>query len=417
MGAIAGAAGTLYVWRGGQPLLFLFLAAVLLMAGGLLIRLFGPRRIKLERQVTPIRPVAGDTVRVRVQLHFSSRIPLPWMTITDDWGGVYHQELLFPGFRRTFSYIYELQELPRGVHHLQGCEVTWGDLGGWFTGGSRPAGEGLIKVLPAPLDGSWAVPDGGVLPGQTGYAKSGRGSSEEAMDIREYAPGDPLNRIHWKNSARRGSLQSRVPEQERGRMICVVLDNYAKNYEIPYAALQPRKQRGENRPPFEGAVSAAMGQLLSAEQAGAYMQFFTGGWPEGMARHEGLGKLPVRVLDILTEVAADGERNLPQLLEDASSGWIPGMTIAIVTGRLTEESAKAIARYLVQGVKMELYYLWDQPAPRANGTGRDQPAPAGSIAVSLSRLGARMYCLDKALPVYGHREVEFHASGGKPTTR
>lgn len=417
MGAAAGVLGTLYVWRGGQTLLFLLLAAVLLMACGLLLQLCGPRRIGLERRITPARPVAGDTIRVQVRLHFKSRIPLPWLTITDDWGEGIHQELHFPGFRRTFSYTYELQNLPRGVHHLQGCQVTWGDLAGWFTGSCRLAGEDLIKVLPAPMYGSWAIPEGSVLPGQTGYAKSGRGSSEEALDIRAYAPGDPLNRIHWKSSARRGNLQSRVPEQERGRMICVVLDNCAKSYEIPYTALLPRKQRGEKRPPFEVAVSAAMGQLLSAEQAGAYMQFFTGGWPEGMARHEGLGKLPVRVLDILSEVTPDSERELPQLLEDAASGWIPGMSIAIITGRLTEESAKAIARYLVQGVKMDIYYLWDQPAPKANNTDLDHSARAGSVAASLGRLGARLYGLDTALPVYGHREVEFHASSRKPTTR
>lgn len=40
------------------------------------------------------------------------------------------------------------------------------------------------------------------------------------------------------------------------------------------------------------------------------------------------------------------------------------MTVAIITGRLEEESAKVIAKFLMQGVKVELYYAWDQSAPK-----------------------------------------------------
>jgi uncharacterized protein (DUF58 family) len=409
--------GVLYAWRGGQSLLFLLAVVGALLLGGLLLHLFGPRRIRLERTVTPARPVAGDSLRVQVQVSFTSRIPLPWMIITDDWGSASHQELLFPGFRRSFSYAYTLKEVPRGFHQLRGCRVIWGDLPGWFTGRHEPAGTAAFKVQPAPLYLGYMTPEGGILSGQAGYAKRGRDSNAEAQDVREYAPGDPVNRIHWKNSARRGALQSRVPEQERGRMTCVVLDNSAESYEIPYHALAPRALRGLTPPAFEQAVSAVTGQLLSAERSGAYVQLFTGGWPEGMARHEGLGKLPVRVLDFLTSVAPDGERKLPQLLEDASRGWIPGMTVVIITGQLNEESAKAIARYLVQGVRIDLYYVWDLPAPQPASARQEGIHVKGTISDSLSRLGAKVYCLDVALSAGGHREVEFHEPTGKPTIR
>ncbi|MNV51338.1 hypothetical protein D3C71_1433830 [compost metagenome] len=133
-----------------------------------------------------------------------------------------------------------------------------------------------------------------------------------------------------------------------------------------------------------------------------------------MARHEGLGKIPGRVLDILTEISLDGTRNLSLLLDDASRGWIPGMTVAIITGRLEEESAKVIAKFLMQGVKVELYYAWDQSAPKP---GEARQPGRGTVGDSLARLGARMFCLDDALPAFRFREVEFHESSGKPTLR
>lgn len=416
---VAGIIGALYVWRGGPSLLFLLIVVGVIMLGGLMLQLSGPRTIKLVRTITPARPMAGNTLHVKVQLSFSSRLPLPWMTIADYWGDSHHQKLLFPGFKRSFSYTYTIENLSRGNHHLLGCRVTWGDFPGWFTGRSEPDGGQSFKVLPAPLYFGGTVPDSGFMTGDTLYSRRGRSISDEALESRDYEPGDPLSRIHWKNSARTGALQSKVPEREKARMTCIVLSNDPLSYEVPTDALKPRGSREDSPPAFEKAVSTAMGLMLSAERSGAYVQLFSGGWPEGMARHEGLGKIPGRVLDILTEISLDGTRNLSQLLDDASRGWIPGMTVAIITGRLEEESAKVIAKFLIQGVKVELYYAWDQSAPKpgeAKLLETRQPG-RGTVGDSLARLGARMFCLDDALPAFRFREVEFHESSGKPTLR
>ncbi|HEY4429759.1 MAG TPA: DUF58 domain-containing protein [Paenibacillus sp.] len=416
---VAGMIGVLYAWRGGPSLLFLLIVIGVIMLGGLMLQLSGPRNMKLVRTITPARPVAGNTLYVKVQLSFSSRLPLPWMTIADYWGDSHHQKLLFPGFKRSFSYTYTIENISRGHHHLLGCRVTWGDFPGWFTGRSEPDGGQSFKVLPAPLYFGGIVPESGFMMGDTMYSRRGRNISDEALESRDYEPGDPLSRIHWKNSARTGALQSKVPEREKARMTCIVLANEPLTYVVPTDALKPRGSRDESPPAFEKAVSTAMGLLLSAERSGAYVQLFSGGWPEGMARHEGLGKIPGRVLDILTEISPDGTRNLSQLLEDASRGWIPGMTVAIITGRLEAESAKVIAKFLVQGVKVELYYAWDQSAPMHGETKvlEIQHPVRGTVGDSLARLGARMFCLDDALPAFRVREVEYHESSGKPTLR
>jgi hypothetical protein len=145
---------------------------------------------------------------------------------------------------------------------------------------------------------------------------------------------------------------------------------------------------------------------------------------------------------MLTEIAPDGTRSLSRLLEDASKNWIPGMNVSVITGRLEEEAAKMLARFLVQGVKVELYYVWDHPAPvsgagslerRASGmveadtgmpgqpvntaAGNYRQQAAGTVSGSLERLGAKLYCLDGSIPAYGYKEVELHEYPGKPTER
>ncbi|WP_081971891.1 DUF58 domain-containing protein [Paenibacillus borealis] len=438
----------LYLWRGGESLLLLLSAGGIIISGGLLMQLCGPRRVAVHRIITPKRPSAGDTVTVEVQLSFASKIPLPWMIVADYWSGGSHQELLFPGFRRSFTYSYELKSVPRGIHQLYGCGVTWGDLPGLFTGGCQPEGRESFKVLPKALYLTGSLPDNRAMPGDRMLPARGKQGSAEAADIRDYAPGDPLSRIHWKNSARKGTLQSRVPEREAGQMTCIVLANSPEDYEVPYGALVPRGQRGTVMPAFERAVSAAMGLMLSAERSGSYLQLFSGGWPEGMPRHEGLGQIPGRVQDLLTEISPSGSQSLSRLLEDASRGWIPGMTVSVITGRLEEESARTIARFLVQGIKVELYYVWDQSSPgggqaadtvrstagsRQTKDGFPESAQSystdnysadsggkqrtgGTISGSLMRLGARIHCLNVVSPAQGYKGAEHYGFPGKPTS-
>lgn len=51
-----------------------------------------------------------------------------------------------------------------------------------------------------------------------------RGLGTEPYALREYLPGDPPNKIHWKASARHGRLVSREDTWERGARLIVLLD-------------------------------------------------------------------------------------------------------------------------------------------------------------------------------------------------
>jgi len=51
-----------------------------------------------------------------------------------------------------------------------------------------------------------------------------QGEGGEPYALREYRPGDPLSRIHWKASARHGHLVSREDTWERGVPLVVLLD-------------------------------------------------------------------------------------------------------------------------------------------------------------------------------------------------
>lgn len=51
------------------------------------------------------------------------------------------------------------------------------------------------------------------------------GAGQEPYALREYYPGDPLNRIHWKATARHRRLVSREDTWERGARLVILLDS------------------------------------------------------------------------------------------------------------------------------------------------------------------------------------------------
>jgi uncharacterized protein (DUF58 family) len=86
---------------------------------------------------------------------------------------------------------------------------------------SNPLG---LEVLPSPLPPGRVTPpaSGGVLVGLGSARRSG--DSTEFSEIREYQAGDPLKRVAWKASARRGKLLVRKYEVEERDLAWFVLD-------------------------------------------------------------------------------------------------------------------------------------------------------------------------------------------------
>ena len=131
------------------------------------------------------------------------------------------------------------------------------------------------------------------LPGARRYQPGGIalassvGDSEEFVSLREYRPGDPLKRIHWRSSARVGRAVVREHQDEFFVRHGLVLDTF-----VPIAA--------EDR--FEDAVSVAASfaagvraqdSLLDLMFVGPEAYVFTAG--------RGLGHLE-RMLEVLADV-------------------------------------------------------------------------------------------------------------------
>jgi uncharacterized protein (DUF58 family) len=85
----------------------------------------------------------------------------------------------------------------------------------------RVAGEGVATVVPDLADGAERAPGNARAGEQRG---SGLGPGSEILELREYRRGDPLRRVDWKASARRGRLVTREMSQDQHLEVIVAID-------------------------------------------------------------------------------------------------------------------------------------------------------------------------------------------------
>jgi len=116
----------------------------------------------------------------------------------------------------------------RGSIELTGLTLTRADRFGLFKAFRPLALPGSVLVLPrryalAPL----------ALPGNRMYQPGGMtlgasvGDSEEFIGLREYRPGDPLKRIHWKSFARTGKPVVKEYQDEYFERHALLLDTFS----------------------------------------------------------------------------------------------------------------------------------------------------------------------------------------------
>nr|WP_246246785.1 DUF58 domain-containing protein [Paenibacillus lemnae] len=221
---------------------------------------------------------------------------------------------------------------------------------GWFRSKRKWKGSGSLVVLPLPAElTGWNALSSTVdeRPDYSYLASPWIG----AADYREYIPGDPLRSIHWKNSARSGKLQVRLPEAGRNDERCIVLNTFAAGY--------PGEDGFEQEDYFEQAVSVAAGlcyraRAASSEQTVLHMLgcASSSGIPERRTAGEEMDELlalaAVRLQDKVMEKS----------IQAGLSGLGPsllGRELHLVTGIMNEELADAAIQLMSNGAVITVY--------------------------------------------------------------
>ena len=211
---VAGAAWTAWLAGGSRLALFVCFAALFAIALDLALAVLATRRVRATVDATPTDAYVGDTVPFTLsvtgpRLSFQVRVldKGRLLVATPPAAG----RLLGVADRREVVTELEVEVGASGLCGLVTCARRQRvPLPRPLAVGPRP----LAPPHPFPeLFGAWG--EGAPRPAPVGDVVRG---------VRDYVPGDPVRRVHWPSSARRGDLVVKEVEEPGAPRLAVVLD-------------------------------------------------------------------------------------------------------------------------------------------------------------------------------------------------
>jgi uncharacterized protein (DUF58 family) len=193
----------------------------------------------------------------------------------------------------------ELTPLRRGVLRLTGTTLACPDPFGLFRSLRRVSRPASILILPKrhPMPGF-------ELPGAMKYQLGGVsmassvGESEEFVSLREYRPGDPLRRMHWKSFAKLGKP---------------IIKEYQEEFFVRHALILDTFGSTADEGIFEEAVSISASLACTVQDQDSLLDLMFVG-PEAYCFTSGRGVAHVeQMLEILASVQMCREKSFNSL--------------------------------------------------------------------------------------------------------
>jgi hypothetical protein len=323
-------------------------------------------QLRCTRNIDPARVQAGEPTQVSLHIENTSAVPTGRLLAED-----VLPRRLSPTQPRFFVRLgahagrdvtYTLAPALRGRYRIGPLTLRVGDPFGMsevvraFPGTEDLVVIPVIEQLPQVLlGGEWTG-------GDDGHPSSIRTAGEDDIGIREYQRGDPLHRINWRATARRGELMVRQEEQPRQSRATLLLDG------------RWNAHRGEGLgSSLEWAVSAAGSLAIHLSRRGFSLRVMTEtGDPLAGTAGEVLAPVP-DVEGLILDGLAELESSRVPSLRDASlalgRSGSDSLMIAVL-GVMNEQDASGLARRR-QGTStaiavMMRSWTWASPVPDAH---------------------------------------------------
>ncbi len=270
----------------------------------------------------------------------------------------------------TGTRTYFVEPEMRGVYQIGPAKLVTTDPLGLFTFSATLPVQTELVVLPEPLQARDKSAGGeGSFGVRERDGKTRRGEGMEFHGVREYQPGDPLRRVHWATSARRGKLAVVEFERAYQQDICIVID------------LLKGSHHGKGRAAtLEYAVKVAATLADRTLRAGGGVKLITQNDHLTVKPREADPEAArFRLFDRLARLQADSENSLADSLNASRIGGDSGTHYAVLTAQGEPRVSAFLSERVRHGDSVTVYFF--EPSsfggPKA---GVLSPAVAGKSA-------------------------------------
>ena len=167
------------------------------------------RQISIQRKTRSSRAQVGQKLEEGFAVRNSSFIPKLWLEVYDHSNLPQHktsQIIAGLGPRATHRWQVKTRCLSRGEFRLGPMTITSGDPFGLFLLRRHIPATTRIIVYPAIVPLTRVELPMGILSGGEAIRRRTHYITTNAAGVRDYAPGDGFNRIHWPSTARKDQL-------------------------------------------------------------------------------------------------------------------------------------------------------------------------------------------------------------------
>lgn len=362
--AMAGSYAGIYLTPPAQSqvfyrLVYLFAFLLIISAAWALI---STRGFDLKRQIRGEQQEVGQVLEERFEIINQYGFVRPWVEIRDEStlpGSNGSRVLSWIGRNERRNYSSYTLLTHRGVFQLGPTQICSGDPFGLFLCKREIPGITSLMVLPYMVDVKEFPLPAGLLPGGKSQRQKTYEVTPHAATVRDYAPGDPLNRIHWRSSARRDRLISKEFEQDPLADAWIFLDaqkNVRYSVESEKAAVTDdrfwlnqftlmKSFKREFQMPadtFEYGVSLSASVVKFMVRKGLAVGFTASG-QQLLVHYPEKGERQLdKILKMLALIRAEGRLPLQGLVEIQAPNLARGSTAVLITSSTSQQVIAAV---------------------------------------------------------------------------
>jgi uncharacterized protein (DUF58 family) len=304
--------------------------------------------LEADVQRTTQRVTQGQPLEGRVIVRSHSWLPKVWLEVEDPASipGHSSQRVFTLGSRGVHAWTYRTVTRLRGLYEIGPVRVTATDPFGFFRF-TRTFGEvTTILVYPnAPEVPNFYLPAAN-LPGEGRIRRRTHNITPNVSGVREYAPGDSFNRIHWPATARTGEIMIKQFELDPASDIWIVLD------------LERSQHVGEGEDSTEEvavSIAASIARFfVNAHRSVGLISFgddLRVDEPDRGQNHY------TRILESLALARAVGDVPLANLLFEESRRFGRHTTVVVVTASARDDWSLTLMSLAGRGVKVAAVLL------------------------------------------------------------
>jgi uncharacterized protein (DUF58 family) len=322
-------------------LFYLVYLTILVVGGSYVLTRLGLADLEAGYSVSQLHGHVGDRLEVTYTLRNVSRMPKFWLEVHNPTGlpgGLPGRALSLSG-RSERSWRVRTPLTRRGHFRIEPLQVQTGDPFGFFEA-SASVGQGVTLVVyprlePIPL---WRLPAAN-LEGSHSTPERTHQATPLATTVRQWAPGDSFNRIHWKSTARTGEIQVREFDLEQTADAWIILD------------LQRSVQAGRgDESTIEAAIRAAAAIADKALAENRSVGMTVNGHRVTHLPTDRGGRQHLKMMQLLAAVDGDGSVPLVEALVTTVSRLRRGMTAVVITPSLDQSWIRPLATLRARGV-------------------------------------------------------------------